>query len=111
MCHYRSLLVSIQAFNGALSRSILPIRTHNSRIVLAKFWQSSDRLGQRLSLFYQAKVPPVRNGDDNAHQVRESEERIDAAHERVAEALSFGCRIRQRVPVDLIAEKPQLRSD
>ena len=28
MCHYRSLLVSIQAFNGALKRSILPIRTH-----------------------------------------------------------------------------------
>ena len=28
MCHYRSLLVSIQAFNGGLSRSILPIRTH-----------------------------------------------------------------------------------
>jgi len=26
--HYRSLLVSIQAFNGGLSRSILPIRTH-----------------------------------------------------------------------------------
>jgi hypothetical protein len=30
MCHYRSLLVSIQAFNGGLSRSILPIRTHSS---------------------------------------------------------------------------------
>jgi hypothetical protein len=28
MCHYRSLLVSIQAFNRGLSRSILPIRTH-----------------------------------------------------------------------------------
>jgi hypothetical protein len=28
MGHYRSLLVSIQAFNGGLSRSILPIRTH-----------------------------------------------------------------------------------
>jgi hypothetical protein len=28
ICHYRSLLVSIQAFNGGLSRSILPIRTH-----------------------------------------------------------------------------------
>ena len=27
--HYRSLLVSIQAFNGALRRSILPIRTHS----------------------------------------------------------------------------------
>jgi hypothetical protein len=26
-CHYRSLLVSIQAFNGAVRRSILPIRT------------------------------------------------------------------------------------
>ena len=29
MGHYRSLLVSIQAFNGGLSRSILPIRTHS----------------------------------------------------------------------------------
>jgi len=29
MCPYRSLLVSIQAFNGGLSRSILPIRTHS----------------------------------------------------------------------------------
>src|SRR6266446_7784395 len=29
MCHHRSLLVSIQAFNGGLSRSILPIRTHS----------------------------------------------------------------------------------
>jgi hypothetical protein len=29
MCHYRSLLVSIQVFNGASSRSILPIRTHS----------------------------------------------------------------------------------
>ena len=29
MCTYRSLLVSIQAFNGGLSRSILPIRTHS----------------------------------------------------------------------------------
>src|SRR6185503_3029107 len=28
MCHYRSLCVSIQTFNGASSRSILPIRTH-----------------------------------------------------------------------------------
>src|SRR5262245_49123402 len=28
MCTYRSLLVSIQAFNGGFSRSILPIRTH-----------------------------------------------------------------------------------
>src|SRR5207342_1041608 len=31
MCHYRPLLVSIQAFNGGLSRSILPIRTHSGR--------------------------------------------------------------------------------
>src|SRR5215831_3975842 len=29
MCTYRSLLVSIQAFDGALSPSILPIRTHS----------------------------------------------------------------------------------
>src|SRR5262245_29286793 len=29
MCTYRSLLVSIQAFNGGLRRSILPIRTHS----------------------------------------------------------------------------------
>src|SRR5215470_17011389 len=28
ICHHRSLLVSIQAFNGGLSRSILPIRTY-----------------------------------------------------------------------------------
>ena len=30
MCHHRSLLVSIQAFNGGLSRSILPIRTNRN---------------------------------------------------------------------------------
>ena len=48
MCHYRSLLVSIQGFNGGLSpvlvgvASILPIRTHSSRIVLAKLWQSKE---------------------------------------------------------------------
>jgi hypothetical protein len=30
MCHYRSLLVSIQAFNAGLNRSILPIRTHSA---------------------------------------------------------------------------------
>jgi hypothetical protein len=29
MCHHRSLLVSIQAFNGGVSPSILPIRTHS----------------------------------------------------------------------------------
>src|SRR5262245_24218843 len=29
MCHHRSLLVSIQAFNGGLRPSILPIRTHS----------------------------------------------------------------------------------
>jgi hypothetical protein len=29
ICHHRSLLVSIQAFNGSLSQSILPIRTHS----------------------------------------------------------------------------------
>jgi hypothetical protein len=29
MCHHRSLLVSIQALNAGLSRSILPIRTHS----------------------------------------------------------------------------------
>ena len=29
MCHYRSLLVSIQAFNGGFSRSILPIRAYS----------------------------------------------------------------------------------
>jgi hypothetical protein len=31
MGHDRSLLVSIQAFNGGLSRSILPIRAHTNR--------------------------------------------------------------------------------
>jgi len=31
ICHYRSLLVSIQAFNGRLSRSMLPIRTHSGK--------------------------------------------------------------------------------
>ena len=30
MCHHRSLLVSIQAFNGGVSPSILPIRTHSN---------------------------------------------------------------------------------
>src|SRR5215475_9236086 len=30
VCTYRSLLVSIQAFNGGLSRSILPIRTNSN---------------------------------------------------------------------------------
>src|SRR5215468_9339962 len=30
ICHHRSLLVSIQAFNGGFSRSILPIRTHET---------------------------------------------------------------------------------
>jgi hypothetical protein len=29
MCYDRSLLVSIQAFDGGLSRLILPIRTHS----------------------------------------------------------------------------------
>ena len=29
MCHYRSLLVSIQAFDAGFSRSILPIRAHS----------------------------------------------------------------------------------
>jgi len=29
ICRYRSLFVSIQAFNAGLSRSILPIRTHS----------------------------------------------------------------------------------
>ena len=33
---YQSLLVSIQAFNGCLSRSILPIRTHSDKWL----WQS-----------------------------------------------------------------------
>jgi hypothetical protein len=31
MCHYRSLLVSIQAFNGGALTSILPIPAHSSR--------------------------------------------------------------------------------
>src|SRR5262249_10609 len=35
-CHYRSLLVPIQAFNGGLSQAILPIRTHSSGKVVAK---------------------------------------------------------------------------
>jgi len=30
MCHHRSLLVSIQEFNGGVSPSILPIRTHSN---------------------------------------------------------------------------------
>jgi hypothetical protein len=30
MWHYRSLSVSIQVFNGGLSGSILPIRTHSA---------------------------------------------------------------------------------
>jgi hypothetical protein len=29
MCHYRSLCVSIRAFDACSSRSILPIRTHS----------------------------------------------------------------------------------
>src|SRR4029453_18733564 len=29
MCHHRSLLVSIQAFNGGFRSPILPIRTHS----------------------------------------------------------------------------------
>src|SRR5215813_5544762 len=40
-----------------------------------------------LQLFYQTKVSPVRNSGDNAHQVGEGKERIDAAHKRVAETL------------------------
>jgi hypothetical protein len=41
ICHHWSLLVSIQAFNGGLSRSILPIRTQR-QIVLSKHFQSSE---------------------------------------------------------------------
>jgi hypothetical protein len=36
MCHHRSLLASIQAFNAGLNRSILPIRTHKRKGSLKK---------------------------------------------------------------------------
>src|SRR5262245_63214867 len=46
MCPYRSLLVSIQAFNGGLSRSILPIRTHSDIWFFQSTFKAASISGQ-----------------------------------------------------------------
>src|SRR5262249_21771528 len=43
MCHHRSLLVSIQAFNGGLRQPLLPIQTHS----VVWFFQSIFKAGRR----------------------------------------------------------------
>src|SRR5262249_18985862 len=46
MCHDWSLLVSIQAFDGGLSRSILPIRTHSDIWFFQSTFKAASISGQ-----------------------------------------------------------------
>jgi hypothetical protein len=42
MCHHRSLLVSIQAFNGGLGPSRLPIQTHTNRWFIQSIFKATE---------------------------------------------------------------------
>src|SRR5262245_8082037 len=56
ICRYRSLLVSIQAFNGGLGRSILPIRTHSVIYFFQSTFKAASYFEARLLFPRQWKV-------------------------------------------------------
>ena len=70
------------------------------------------RLGRnkRLSV-HQTEIAPIRDRDDERSDVGDCINRIHPAHQRVRKSFAVGGGVSEHVPVDLVGEKPDFRSD